>query len=285
MQGFWEIRRLSDGEIIINLGSNTKAEAVLVGVFTLCFANNKLILSDTFYVLSLRQNLILVSSLVNKSYSVNFGIEVVIKMNDTFIYSGMVTNGLYLIAPTIYEIHDTEIINKTNRPKLKIKSPSSNPTKLWHLRLCHINIDRIDKLVKDGILPSLVVEPMPVCESCLEGKMTKRPFSSKGNRAKDLLESMHTDVCGPMNVRVRGGYEYLITFTDEYSRYLMHRKSKAFENSKSFKRKRKSNWVKVSRLFDQFEEANISPLILWDIYQKMGFYASCLLLICLNKME
>ena len=62
----------------------------------------------------------------------------------------------------------------------------------------YINLNRIDRLVKDGILPSLVVEPMPVYESCLEGKMTKRPFSSKGSRAKDLLELVYTDVYGPI---------------------------------------------------------------------------------------
>ena len=66
LQGFQETRRLSDGEIIINLGSDAKAEAVLVGVITLCFSDNKLILSDTLYEPSLRRNLISVSSLVNK---------------------------------------------------------------------------------------------------------------------------------------------------------------------------------------------------------------------------
>lgn len=196
-----ETRRLSDCEIIVNLGSDAKAEAVSVGVITLCFQKNKLILSDNLYVPSLRRNLISVSSLVNKSYSITFGTEVVIKRNGAFICSSKVINGLYLLTPTMHEIHDTEI---NNRPSLKRKSPSSNPTKLWHLRLGHINLNRIDRLVKDGILPSLVVKPMPVCESCLEGKMTKRPFSSKGNKAKDLLELVHTDVCGPINIRARG---------------------------------------------------------------------------------
>ena len=182
-------------------------------IVTLCFSNNKLILSDTLYVPSLRQNLISVSSLVNKSYSVNFGTEVVINRNGTFVYSGKVINGLYLITPIMYKTHDIEITNRTNRSALKIKSPSSNPIKLWHLRLSRINLDRIDRLVKDGILLSLVVEPMHVCESYLEGKMTKKPFSSKDIRAKDLLELVHTDVCGPMNIRARGGYEYFSTFT------------------------------------------------------------------------
>jgi transposase InsO family protein len=68
--------------------------------------------------------------------------------------------------------------------------------------------------------------------------MTKRPFSAKGYRAKDLLKLVHTDVCGPMSVAVRGGYEYFITVTDDYLRYgyvyLMCRKFEAFERFKEF---------------------------------------------------
>ena len=79
----------------------------------------------------------------------------------------------------------------------------------------------------------------PVCESRLEGKMTKRPFNAKDRRAQDLLELVHLDVCGPMSTQVRGGYEYFITFTDDYSRfgyvYLMKRKSETFEKFKEFK--------------------------------------------------
>ena len=54
------------------------------------------------------------------------------------------------------------------------------------------------------------MEALPTCESCLEGKMTKRPFPAKGNRAKDVLELIHSDVCGPMNTQARGGFEYFI---------------------------------------------------------------------------
>lgn len=88
-------------------------------------------------------------------------------------------------------------------------------------------------------MPSLVVKPHSVCESCWEGKMTKRPFPSKGNRVESLLELVHTDVCGPSNVKVRGSFEYFITFTDDYLKYgytyLMHGKSKAFEKFKEFR--------------------------------------------------
>ena len=54
-----------------------------------------------------------------------------------------------------------------------------------------------------------------------------------------MLELVHTDVCGSMSTQAKGGYEYFITFTDDYSRYgyvyLMKRKSKAFEKFKEFR--------------------------------------------------
>ncbi|KAK8670607.1 hypothetical protein V6N13_037225 [Hibiscus sabdariffa] len=69
--------------------------------------------------------------------------------------------------------------------------------------------------------------------------MTKAPFSGKGERASDLLGLIHSDVCGPMNTQARGGYQYFVTFTDDFSRYgyiyLMRHKSEALEKFKEFK--------------------------------------------------
>ena len=80
---------------------------------------------------------------------------------------------------------------------------------------------------------------MPICESCIEGKMTKRPFPPKGNRSNELLELVQTDVYGPINIRAHGYYEYFITFTDGHSRYeyvyLVHHKSDSFEKFKEYR--------------------------------------------------
>ena len=57
-------------------------------------------------------------------------------------------------------------------------------------------------------------------------------------RATDLLEIIHTDVCGPMNIEARGRYHYFLTFTDDLSRYgyiyLMEHKSETFEKFEQF---------------------------------------------------
>ncbi|MCQ7012887.1 DDE-type integrase/transposase/recombinase, partial [Clostridioides difficile] len=73
----------------------------------------------------------------------------------------------------------------------------------------------------------------------MEGKMTKRPFKAKGYRAKEVLELIHSDLCGPMSIQARGGFEYFVTFIDDYSRYgyiyLLRRKSECFEKFKEYR--------------------------------------------------
>jgi hypothetical protein len=50
-------------------------------------------------------------------------------------------------------------------------------------------------------------------------KMTKSPFTGQSERMSDLLGHVYTDVCGPMNFVAKGGFQYFITFTDDFSRY------------------------------------------------------------------
>ena len=113
-----------------------------------------------------------------------------------------------------------------------------NPTFIWHGCLGHINEKHIEILHKDGLLSSFDFESFDTCESCLLGKMTKAPFTGRSERASDLLGLLHTDVCGPMSSMARGGFQYFITFTDDFSRYgyiyLMRHKSESFEKFKEF---------------------------------------------------
>ena len=82
----------------------------------------------------------------------------------------------------------------------RCKVDHDSTTYLWHCRLGHIGVKRMKKLQADEFLESL-----GTCEPCLMGKMTKTPFFETMERATNLLEIIHTDVCGPMNVEARGG--------------------------------------------------------------------------------
>ena len=108
------------------------------------------------------------------------------------------------LTPLSYSINFIEHIDDEQLPLFK-KRKVSNETYFWHLRLGHINPNRIHGLVKSGILNSVIFKPILVCESCLEGKMTKRSFKAKGNRATKQLELV---VCGVTSVQARGTYEF-----------------------------------------------------------------------------
>ena len=146
---------------------------------------------------------------------------------------------LNVLRPTKRSLNHSKLFKLEHPKSNKRQKVSHSDNKyLWHLRLAHINLDRINRLVKDGPLRKLNVGTLPVCESCLEGKITKRPFSTKGERSKEPLQLVHSDVYGPLSVQARGGYAYFVTFIDDYSRYgyvyLMHKKSKTFGKFKEF---------------------------------------------------
>ena len=132
---------------------------------------------------------------------------------------------------------------------------------MWHCRLGRIGVKRMKKLHADGLLESLDYESIDACEPCLMGNRTKTPFSTTIERTTDLLEIIHTDVCGPMSVEARGGYCYFLTFTDDLSRYgyiyLMKHKSEIVEKFKEFQSEVENHRNKKKSLYDLIVEENI----------------------------
>ena len=235
-QGFLRTREMSKGEMMISMGDGTKVEVEAVGDVTLLVDSTVLILRDVLLVPSFRRNLISVFKLRKDGFSIVFDDLCVIKRNNKVVCYGEVYNSLYIIKCT-YE--QPLILNSESNTKKRKRVHGLNPMLFWHLRLGHINPRRIQRLKSTGALEDFQAEPMPVCESCLEGKMVTRPFKAKGYRAKEPLELIHSDLCGPMSTQARGGYEYFVTFTDDYSRYgyiyLLHHKSECFDKFKTYK--------------------------------------------------
>ena len=91
-------------------------------------------------------------------------------------------------------------------------------TYLWHKHLGHISKERLRELVKNEILPNLDFTDLGLCVDCIKGKQTKH--TKKGaTRSTQLLEIIHTDICGPFDVPFFRREKYFITFNDDFSRY------------------------------------------------------------------
>nr|GFA93816.1 retrotransposon protein, putative, Ty1-copia subclass [Tanacetum cinerariifolium] len=157
-------------------------------------------------------------------------------MNNMLYFNAITVNGIYEI-----DMRETTLPIVNSMYSIRNKRTKSNldSTYLWHCRLAHINKKRIEKLQHDGLLKSTDNEPFDQCVSCISGKMTRKPFSHKTEKVKDVLRLIHTDVCGPLRHVSKKGASYFITFTDDYSRYgyvyLLKHKHEVFETFKVFK--------------------------------------------------
>ncbi|KAL3698464.1 hypothetical protein R1sor_012540 [Riccia sorocarpa] len=88
------------------------------------------------------------------------------------------------------------------------------------------------------------IPPLPLmsefCDGCKMGKQTEEPYPKDStHRATDILELLHSDVCGPLPFLSLGGGKYFLTITDDYSRktwvFIMKTKGEAFSRFADFK--------------------------------------------------
>ena len=236
VQGLKRRRSLTKGEVDLRVGNGAKVAALAVGTYELALPSGLILsLNNCYYVPAMSRNIISVACLDLD------GFDFIIKNNNCSIFkrglyygNAYLANGLYIL--NIEQTNQESIYNINTK---RFKSNDLNETYFWHCRLGHINEKRITKLHQDGLLHSFDLESFETCESCLLGKMTKKPFTKQCERSNDLLALIHSDVCGPLSIPARGGYQYFITFTDDYSRYgyvyLLKHKSESFEKFKIFK--------------------------------------------------
>ena len=92
--------------------------------------------------------------------------------------------------------------------------------------------------MSEGILDPLDFSDFQVYVECIKGKQTN-VRKNDANRCGDVLELIHTDICGPFLTSSWNGQQYFITFIDNYSHYdyfyLIHEKSQSLDVFKNFK--------------------------------------------------
>ncbi|GKC26478.1 retrotransposon protein, putative, ty1-copia subclass [Tanacetum coccineum] len=203
--GFREARKLKQGALYLYVGNGVRAQVEAIGSYDLVLPNGLVICLDNF------------------------------SKNNVFYFNAIPSNGIYEI-----DMHDlVPNVNSIYNVSTKRAKHNLDSTYLWHCRLAHISKKRIEKLQQEGLLKSTDDESFDQCVSCLSGKMTRKSFPHRPERATDLLGIIHTDVCGPLRHVSRQGASYFITFTDDYSRYgyvyLLKHKHEVFETFKVFK--------------------------------------------------
>ena len=87
---------------------------------------------------------------------------------------------------------------------------------LWHKRLGHISRKRMERLIKENILHSLDFSDFDNCIDCIKGKLTAKTRKTSSFRKEEILQLIHTNICGPITPIALGGSRYFITFIDDF---------------------------------------------------------------------
>ncbi|KAL0307490.1 UNVERIFIED_CONTAM: Retrovirus-related Pol polyprotein from transposon TNT 1-94 [Sesamum angustifolium] len=209
-------------------GNAAQAEVLGIGSYQLKLNTGcELLLSDVQYAPNIRCNLLSVTALMGQGFSFLFEqMGLSIYFGKDLYGLGFTNNGFFMLelanecVSYVYSsvnIHDISV--------------------LLHARLGHIGQERMARLALEDLLGSLAKVNLPICEPCMARKACRKPFG-KAKRDTRLLELVHSDICGPMNVRVCHGAFYFLTFIDDYSRYgsvyLLSHRSEALECFKRF---------------------------------------------------
>lgn len=256
-QGMVESKAVNPKEYRIYMGNDAYTEVQAIGTYKLNVGTYNIVLTEVLYAPGMRRNLISVPMLVKKGYDVRFYrqqklgfLTVTIGKHGQALVRGALDPGhdlfkLNVIENSVsiasafnalsYENLNNNDNDNDNEDLLEYIMPLSVnvvDSLTWHMRLCHPGKQKLEKIIKMGLLPELKKIDYDTCEHCPIGKMTRKPFLM-GERANELLEIVHSDICGPFSVKTHGGKEYFITFIDDYSKYgyvyLLNVKYEAFQ--------------------------------------------------------
>ena len=90
----------------------------------------------------------------------------------------------------------------------------------------------------DNAIPTLPEVPQCVCMRCVYGKMTCKPFPSvpKSSRASRILQIIQSNIAEPIDPVSLGRSQYLLRFTDDFTRYkVAYALKKKLDSLKGFK--------------------------------------------------
>ena len=232
----------------VKLGNNTRMNVEGKGNLKLILNGVTYVIKDVYYVPDLKNNLLSIGQLQQKGLSFLFQYDVckVFHPEKGLVFqSGMSTNRMYPLS---------EDTNNTTEQQADgcLYSNDDDASKLWHERLGHISKTSLKTLQHKGMvrdLPEFTIDTS-VCKDCMAGKQTKEAIPKTSSwRAGEVIELVHSDICGPITPTSHTCKKYFLSFIDDFSHkgwvYLLTEKSQAFESFKDFKIKVETETGKV----------------------------------------
>lgn len=201
----------------------------------------KLQLSHVLFVPDLELNLISVKRLACKGVQITFFDTHAQGVDDgEIVFKAFESGGLYTIDAEPVEFSSNiagAVVENIDVKRPYYEASALRASTIWHQRLGHLNEETMHRI---PVLEGTKCEKLGICSVCLQGKMTRKGFPSHSMRqTHQQLELVHSDIMGKIRPVSIGGAEYVLTFTDDYSRYLttrfLQKKSEVFNEFLKYK--------------------------------------------------
>ncbi|XP_045792093.1 uncharacterized protein LOC123886861 [Trifolium pratense] len=195
----------------VTFGGGAKGEIVGIGKLI-----NKDLpkLDNVLLVKGLTANLISISQLCDQGMKVNFTqFECLVTddRGDLVMRGSRSKDNCYLWVPQEETNLSTCLITKEDE------------VKLWHKKLGHLNLRSMKKAISEEAIrgiPKLNIEEGNICGDCQIGKQTRVPHQKLQHLTTTrVLELLHMDLMGPIQVESLGGKRYAYVVVDDFSRY------------------------------------------------------------------
>ncbi|KAJ1521725.1 hypothetical protein ONE63_003366 [Megalurothrips usitatus] len=212
-------------------------------------------LSKVLYVPDLASNLMSVKEIVDKGGAVMLDKQGVKILKHTLLVpeSAVLLQGFRTSGGLFYV--NLKVNKNGNQERSMLSEVEQNNIIKWHRRLGHLgmtNLKRLPTMCKGidiGVLKNFEL----MCSICAQAKMVRNPHNTVRQRASRPLQTIHSDVCGPIEPATHDGKHFFVIFVDDYTHfcelYLMERKSEVFDHLKAFvAQSENAHQQKVSKL-------------------------------------
>ena len=187
------------------------------------------------YTPSITKNLLSVGTLADHNKTLIF------RKNGCFVLDNDTLQiEIFALRETTKGLYRLSGAQTTSRPVVNMIYPNS-PATLWHKRLGHFHTKGLQRMFNFGAVTGL--SPLHFsnqpCTGCHLGKNARKKMPKQTRyHTEQILELIHSDVCGPFRVKSLGGCRYFATFIDDYSRrvwiYFLSNKSQVLSKFQHF---------------------------------------------------
>jgi len=205
-----------EAPVNIYLGDNRSIKATKIGTVMTYFATfgkqNKVKIKNVYFAKNMNMNLISLGKLTdNNNIIISEGkVARIIDSNDKLIAVAHKENSIYKLKSILKQ--EFKYVNSAGQNKMSLKEK-------WHKMLGHVNFGYLNILSKQELLTGIPSETeFMKCKTCIENKMSNLPFNNNRSKAREILEIVHTDVCGLFKTKGFNGENYFVLFIDDYSK-------------------------------------------------------------------